>query len=123
MISVPLFVLVKGTETYRAEIEGVRLPSADPLKLEVAVANQGNVHLRASGICVLRDTISGEEVLRVPLNVYHFPLYPGVTNTLIANDSRSIAPGDYTCSVELPFPDNQHLVSASFDLHVPGGEK
>jgi len=114
-----VFVTVSGTEQYRADVKSVRMQSSDPLKLEVAVANYGNVHLRATGFCVIRAGDTGEELMRFPVNAQRFPLYPGATNTLYANAVQELPPGNYVCAVELPFPDEEHMVSNAFELSVP----
>ena len=110
-ISVPLSVTVKGTEVYRAEIRSVLVKSTDPLSVEVAVENRGNVHLRPVGQCEIRDLATGGVLRRFPVNEQGFPVYPGVETRLAANASEPLGPGTYALTIRIPFPDEKNLLT------------
>ncbi len=118
-ISVPLSVVVCGTEIYRAEIRHVRVQSFDPLCVEVAVMNQGNVHLRPVGECEVCAAGSGKSVARFPLNEQGFPVYPGSETRLVARAPGRLEPGDYRLTIRLPFPDREHSITGTIAFVVP----
>ena len=120
-ISVPLFVTIEGTERYQAQIQAVALKSHDPVNVEVLVENSGNVHLRAVGECTILDRATGQVVQRFPVNEQKFPLYPGLTNRLVARGGGRLEPGAYSCTIRIPFPDEERAVTKTVDLNVPAG--
>jgi len=117
-ISVPIFVAVRGTEDYRATITGVRVVSDDPLRAEVLVKNEGNVHVRATGECVVTTSDGDTEVLRMPVNAQRFPLYPARVGCLVAKTNEQLQPGQYIFDIRLRFPDEANVVSERFDVSV-----
>ncbi|NCC53123.1 MAG: hypothetical protein EOM20_18180 [Spartobacteria bacterium] len=113
-ISVPLYVVITGTETYEAEITETRIRSKRPLRLDVTLHHTGNTHLRALGEATVRSAATGSEVCRFPINAHQVPVYPGRRdNVLTGKTDHAFTPGDYQVDVRIPFPDDAHALASS----------
>jgi len=91
---VKVYETVPGTEDRAGRITGVSVLKDNPLTLQVAFENTGNIQLRPDGKI---DIISqaGEVVRSLPIE--SFPLLPGATRDLTITDPSStpLAPGIY----------------------------
>ncbi len=117
-ISVPLVVIIKGTEAYGLDIQKVNIKQRgkQPM-LEFSALNTGNIHLRPKGTCKI--TREGEEdpFMTVGVNVQGFPVYPGRTEKLMANLNRRIEAGIYKINVFLHVEDD--VITNHFSLKIP----
>ena len=119
-ISVPIYVTIQGTEQYAAEIQSLKLLSADPVRLEVTINNTGNAHLRARATCSISEKDSGIEVDHIVMNDQGFPIYPGRMNRMVCRSENTLEPGEYNIAIRMPFPDEQHVVRKTFRVRVAG---
>jgi hypothetical protein len=100
MISVSLYVTVKGTEKIDWDFSNFRIMRWNgDAQLSVDVSDKGNVHIRPSGVI----KISGKKktVLTIPENL---PVYPGKTRQILTHCVDKDAfpkPGKYTIEVSI----------------------
>ncbi|MFH0880760.1 MAG: hypothetical protein V2A34_13675 [Lentisphaerota bacterium] len=118
-ISVPIHVLIKGTEICRAAIKEIRIASASPLNMEVDVENQGNILLRPEGECRVVESSTGREVAVIPVNQVHTPLYTGVTRTFSMPSGVVLPPGNYEALVQVRMPPNPLMLEQKKTIQVP----
>ena len=117
-ISIPIFVIVRGTESYAASILRFRIKPHRPLQAEILLRNSGNVHVRAQGTCTLVNTKNGKVVATFPVNPQAFPVYPRSERALIGNLAKPLDPGSYRAELEIPFPDETHILKNDFPVEI-----
>lgn len=100
LISVPVFVIVKGTEQESGELKDLKVRrDQDNLQVSVEVYNPGNVHLRPSGECVL--SAPGKDNIVIPIKEGR-PVYPGKSRTSIGYvPAASVANGEYSATITI----------------------
>lgn len=104
-IGVPIYVMIKGTEKYAAEVEDLKVVKADPLELTVRIKNSGNVHIRPAGSIEIKE--KKEVVLICQLNEYNYPILPNSSRTLEIKSNKRLEKGDYTAHVKMGFGDKK----------------
>jgi hypothetical protein len=105
-IAVPIYVVVRGTEKYGATIKNIQVDSTSPLSVSVSLENHGNVHIRPEGRLVIVDDDINREVAQVPINPLGYPIFPGLTDELIARNDQLVLPqGTYQLHAHLSVDD------------------
>ncbi len=109
VISVPVFVIIKGTEKYAGALGMVKFAKDDTnLQASVEVSNNGNVHLRPKGTLVLKSQGNGDVEIALPETR---PVYPGTSRTSIGNvPLDTVAEGEYAAYVS--------IMSGTLQLHT-----
>lgn len=106
-IGVPIYVMIKGTEKYRAELEDLLVSKNSPLELAVKIKNSGNVHIRPAGSIEIKNR-KGEAVFICPLNEYNYPILPNSSRTLEIRSDKRLERGDYTAYVKMGFGNKKY---------------
>ncbi|MCS7228090.1 MAG: hypothetical protein NZ839_03900, partial [Endomicrobia bacterium] len=98
-LSVPVILIIKGTEKYDAEIKNLKFKIFNnELQVSLDVINKGNVHLRPKGTCKISND---ETTLIIELPEIR-PVYPGMTRTIFGSKSiQNIPDGKYTCEINI----------------------
>ena len=120
-ISVPFVVIVEGTERYAARIKSFRVRKQNPVRVEVDLLNNGNVHMRPVGRCsitVAGDAAARNPVFEFPINSHRFPVYPNRKGTLVGNAEEALPEGSYIANVEFPYPDGDDVIVANFPFQL-----
>jgi hypothetical protein len=103
-IGIPIYVVIKGTERYRAEIKGLRVASESPLALAVTIGNSGNVHIRPRGTVKISDK---KTKIVLPLNEYNYPVLPFSDRTLEIKSDERLRKGEYMAEIEMGYGDKK----------------
>ena len=117
-ISVPLYVIIEGTENYQADITQFFITSTDSINITFSLKNNGNTYHRFKGVCSIVNNVSDETVCRFPVNTKEFPVYPGVEETFKEEQAVTLNPGDYTATLQISFPDKDNMVTKSVNFTV-----
>ncbi|MEI8175351.1 MAG: hypothetical protein WCG78_00600 [Candidatus Omnitrophota bacterium] len=107
-IGVPIYLAVKGTETFAAAIETLTAKDNTPLLLEIAIRNKGNVHIRPQGDIAI-STLKGERLLRLEVNRFDYPVLPESSRTLEIRSERGLGKGEYKADIHLKYGNNREL--------------
>lgn len=100
VMSIPVYVKIKGTEVFGAEIGdvGIRKNSSD-IQVGVVVKNTGNVYFRPKGKAII--TNKKEEIAAIDLK-YGLPVYPFKDRSFIGSWSNGVLnPGKYNLKIEI----------------------
>ena len=117
-ISVPIFVVVQGTELYSIEIVSFRLKTHRMSQAEVVLRNTGNVHLRAKGECEIRLRDHEEIECTFTINEQGFPVYPGQDRALSGRLPRMLDSGTYIAGLRFSMPGGQPAEKKAFVFDV-----
>lgn len=106
-ISVPLYVIVKGTEIFDAEIKDIQILNAAPVELKIRVYNSGNVHIRPVGEVVIKRKGQKEPVLTMPVNTPApgWPVLPKQGFRFLLYNSKRLESGTYDMTVKFQYQD------------------
>lgn len=122
-ISIPIYVRIKGTERYEADITDVRPHPFDASRIEVVVDNPGNVHIRPKGsITITADKRQERTINKAGVNRDGAPVYAERERVLTTKLSAPLDPGKYTAHVELTYADNMYHIDRQFPLTIEGKE-
>ena len=100
-ISVPFFATVKGTEAYYFEVIDFKLTDTTNQGASVTLRNGGNVHVRPTGTCLIREMGQAEEVISAQLNKSLYPLFPDESKTFQISFDQPLLPGKYVAEIQL----------------------
>lgn len=106
-IGIPIYVMVKGTERFKAEVEDLTVTKNTPLEMAIKIKNTGNVHIRPQGVITIKNK-KGKELFNVPLNEYNYPVLPDSSRTLEIKSNNRLENGEYTADVKMGFNDRKH---------------
>lgn len=99
-------IIVKGTERYSAELEGLAVGKPDEkgvFEISCNIKNKGNVLIRPNGPVKIIDS-SKSEIAELKLNEEKSGVLPGTSRQFsIKYDKGKIAPGDYFAQVVLDY--------------------
>lgn len=98
-MGVPIYVAVKGTERFAAEVEDLQVVDMSPVRLLVKIRNSGNVHIRPTGTIDIKD--GTKDIMTLPLNEYNYPILPDSSRTLEINTEKRLEPASYTADVKM----------------------
>ncbi len=115
-ISVPVFIIVNGTQNYDSELVSLRLNPRNDKQLEILLHNKGNVHIRPLGECNIMKEGSEEILNKYPINSDAFPVYPQTSRVLVVNMTQKLKPGNYTIDVYFPKDTLGINLSGSYNL-------
>ena len=118
-ITIYLIAVAQGTERYEGEIPHIGLLPGDPPRLEVTVANTGNVYVKTRGECHLTHKATRETVACFALNERRAAFLPGQPQTFRFPLEKSLDPADYLVSVSLPFPDDARPLTQTGEVTIP----
>jgi hypothetical protein len=112
-IGVPIYVVIKGTERFKAEVEDLKVIISSPLQLAITIKNSGNVHIRPTGtIEVINTDAHGLKTdshgFIVPLNEYNYPILPNSSRTLEIRSNNKLEQGDYMAEIKMGFADRKY---------------
>jgi hypothetical protein len=117
MLSVPVILILKGTEIYETECKELKLfvENNKFLQISFEVENKGNVHLRPKGYCKLVSKDNNQQIIiEIPEGR---PIYPKMKRTIIARKEIELIPeGVYNGKIELNC--GNILLSKDFELEV-----
>ena len=105
-IGVPIYVMIKGTEFFEAEVETLEVINAAPLELAVKIKNSGNVHIRPEGTIHIRNKEA--KLLTLPLNKYNYPILPNSSRTLEIKTRSGLEQGEYVADIEMAYADKKY---------------
>jgi len=114
--AVKVYETVPGTEVRSGTVSGVEVLTADPLSLEVAFENAGNVQLRPIG--TIEIISSTGEVVR-ELAIGGFPVLPGAVRLLAvtAAGEAPLPPGIYRALVTIDY-EGEALTGGTRDFRI-----
>ena len=100
VISVPVFVILTGTEKVNGNLEKIAFrKEGDNLQVSFDVVNNGNIHLRPKGVCVLKAVDGSENVIDIP---EARPVYPGKMRTSVGRTAlANLKDGVYTAVIRI----------------------
>lgn len=117
-ISVPLYVIVKGTEIFKAEISEIEINNIAPIEIKIKVHNLGNVHIRPVGEVII--TKKGEEkpLVRMPVNTPSpgWPILPKQSFRFSLYDETKLLFGRYILSATFTY--NENIISKKINFLV-----
>lgn len=103
-LAVPVYVMIKGTEVRAAEVLEVRPCEEETERMEVRVANRGNVHIRPAGELRVFDVDGRTLLARAPVNEWGYPVLPGEIVALRTGPMRGgCGPGPRLAEATLTF--------------------
>jgi len=124
-IGVPIYVMIKGTEKFNAEIEELNVVNNSPLELAVTIKNSGNVHIRPTGTIEIRQAgviatppRRGKQSPKMvlPLNEYNYPILPNSSRTLEIKSNSRLEKGEYTADMKMGFADRKYRKRATLKI-------
>jgi len=100
--AIKVYETVPGTETRSGAVTGVDLLTTDPLSLDVAFENTGNVQLRPTGTI---EIISRTGQVVRELGIEGFPVLPSAVRLLTVTDTEDapLPPGVYRALVVIDY--------------------
>lgn len=112
-IGVPIYVMVKGTERFKAEIEELKVMKGSPLELAITIKNSGNVHIRPTGVIEifnadLRKLKMDSHRFTVPLNEYNYPVLPKSSRILEIRSDNKLEQGEYTADIKMGYGNKKY---------------
>jgi hypothetical protein len=122
-ISVPIYVLVSGTDRYQGYITNTSVLSTHPFKVKCHVLNEGNVHVRSYGFIEVNEKETGTNLISDMLSKDPIVYYPNELKEVIFKSKETLPPGDYSAKISIPFPDSGRMLSHALDIHVPDPEE
>ena len=122
-ISVPIYVNVKGTEQYGAEIRRFEVKSLCPLRVTVYLKNTGNIRLRPEGavLSVVDEGIE-QQVFSTILGREYPPVFPGEVKPVEIREEgfRPEWDGNYTVAFSYRLPGVGEVLRAAKTLEWSG---
>ena len=106
-IGIPIYVMIKGTEQFEAEVESLEVRNNAPLELYVKIKNSGNVHIRPEGDIAIK-TKAGKKLFSVPLNEYHYPILPDSSRVLEIKSNERLEKGEYTADIKMGYAEKKY---------------
>jgi P pilus assembly chaperone PapD len=104
-VGIPIYVMIKGTEIFKAQVEDLSIVKTAPLELSVRIKNSGNAHIRPSGTIEIKR--QKEVMISLPLNEYNYPILPNSSRTLEIKSSGRLEEGEYTADIKMGFRDRE----------------
>ena len=102
-ISIPFFASVKGTEIQDLEILSFEVNEDKSDEAKIVIHNKGNVHVRPTGMCLVK--ISGEHgdqlIQSTQVNHDGYPVRPGKKQAFELKFSDPLVAGSYTAEFKL----------------------
>lgn len=118
-MSIHIAATIVGTEVYAGAVTGLEVVGRPTPLIRFRFRNDGNVYLKPSGPCVIRDAATGERVARTIVNRVGEAVHVGRTEPLIGALSPALAPGEYAAEVSLKYAEAL-LVNETFRFTVSG---
>jgi hypothetical protein len=118
-IGIPIYVMIKGTEVFKASVEELKVINNSPLELAVEIKNSGNVHIRPTGTIVIArssgqnaadqvGTAKQSQIITIPLNEYNYPVLPNSSREIEIKSQRQLEPGGYVADIKMGFDDRKY---------------
>lgn len=104
-IGIPIYVMIKGTEQFKAEVEGLEVVNRSPLELTVKIKNRGNVHIRPTGAIEIKN--KNGILITIPLNEYNYPVLPLSSRTLEIRSDKKLEQGEYVADIKMGYGDKK----------------
>lgn len=118
-ISVPFFAAVKGTEEYNFEVTDFKLNDTTNQSASVTLHNGGNMHVRPTGTCLIRQIGQAYAVESVQLNKSQYPLFPDESKPFRINFDQVLSPGKYVAEIQLEsVTHTTHSIRQVFEFEV-----
>ena len=116
--TLPLYAIVDGTEIYDGEIINATVSKSNPPEFSFDVLNRGNIHVRAQGLCTVKNLRTKREK-RSRISKYPLVYYPNnqVRKVTVPFDTK-FGPDTYSFSVVISFPDKENSISKTFTFKV-----
>lgn len=121
-ISVPLYVVVKGTEVFKAEISDVKITNTAPVEIKVRVHNSGNVHIRPTGEVVINKKGKQKPLIVMPVNTPSpgWPVLPQQSFRFTLYDKTEFKAGVYVLKAKFTYNDIVISKELSFSVDKDG---
>lgn len=123
-----LYVIVEGTEVVKGAISDIIIINAAPLKIDVGIANNGNIHVRPGGVISVRKKglfLKKEQrrAIEIPLNSAGFPVLPGQGHVFEIRTKERLEPGRYGLELNIEFGEEELTGRREFRIDRSGKAK
>lgn len=103
-----VYVIVEGTEIVKGEITNVIISRIEPLKIDVTIRNEGNIHIRPRGKIIIRRKglflkKGDRKPIEIPFNEVGFPVLPQQHYIFEAWLKERLEPGIYRLELNIQF--------------------
>lgn len=116
-----LYVIVKGTEVIKGELNNITITNIDPLEIRVEIRNLGNIHIRPAGKITVRKkgllvNEEGRELIEIPFNKGEEPVFPKMECVFLSRSDAKLKPDRYELEFNIQF--DKEMLTKELDFTV-----
>lgn len=101
-MSVPVYVMVRGTETYDFNIRDISIKNKQPAEINFMLHNTGNVHIRPTGSIIITGVDSPKKYA-LKFNEINWGVIPNESTEYITrfDDEQQLSDGTYKAQINI----------------------
>ncbi len=125
-MSVPVYVMVRGTEQYDFDVKNISIKNKQPAEFNLFLHNTGNVHIRPTGSIVITGVDSPKKYA-LKFNEINWGIIPNETTEYITRfeDNQQLSDGIYKAEIKIQAGDDDNKKELQkevvFEVHGASG--